>query len=258
MTQAKLLRDSLYGSDLLPQAVEITKLALWLRSARKDERVADLGTNIVAADSLDLAAVMGAMDAALGSFDLVLGNPPWGGDVDAATKAGVCDLLGLNSSEDWDSFELFVALSISALREGGRMALVLPDTLFRREKAKTREGVLPLTQVEAQFAKRIPQERSDGSPDAELQIFRSVTDDEVMRRIEQASVLLGEVCERSRGVEMSKSGLVWRCPNCMSLTVPGTKREGRRLQVKELSYLWSLSHSRRCCSGVPRPGGDSS
>src|SRR6266511_1810844 len=59
LTQAKLLRDSLYGSDLLPQAVEITKLALWLRSARKDERVADLGTNIVAADSLALAAVRG-------------------------------------------------------------------------------------------------------------------------------------------------------------------------------------------------------
>lgn len=38
MTQARLLRSTLYGADLLPQAVEIAKPALLLRSARKGER----------------------------------------------------------------------------------------------------------------------------------------------------------------------------------------------------------------------------
>ena len=54
ITQARLLRQTLYGADLLPQAVEIAKLALWLRSARKGEKIADLGSNLVVRDSLDI------------------------------------------------------------------------------------------------------------------------------------------------------------------------------------------------------------
>src|SRR5262249_11280032 len=49
LDQSRLLRDALHGVDLLPQAAEIAKLALWLRSARKGEKVADLTKNIVAA-----------------------------------------------------------------------------------------------------------------------------------------------------------------------------------------------------------------
>jgi hypothetical protein len=66
LTQARLLRDCLFGADLLPQAVEIAKLALWLRSARKSEKVADLGSNIVAADSLRVTETLVAMEATLG------------------------------------------------------------------------------------------------------------------------------------------------------------------------------------------------
>ncbi len=52
--QARALAGCVHGVDKLPQAVEIAKLAIWLRSARKGEKVLDLSSNIVAADSLDL------------------------------------------------------------------------------------------------------------------------------------------------------------------------------------------------------------
>src|SRR5688500_8850625 len=82
-----ILQDNLYGVDLSHEAVEITQLALWIRSARKDKTLADLSKNIVWGNSL-VSEVMvhpKAMDwqatfpdvFAKGGFDCVIGNPPW-------------------------------------------------------------------------------------------------------------------------------------------------------------------------------------
>ena len=59
-TQAKLaeqiptfiLRENLYGVDLSPEAVEITQLALWIRSASPGQLLAKLSENIVHGNSL--------------------------------------------------------------------------------------------------------------------------------------------------------------------------------------------------------------
>jgi len=59
-----ILKDNLHGVDLSQEAVEITQLALWLRSARKGRTLADLSRNIVCGNSLvsDLTAHPEAMD----------------------------------------------------------------------------------------------------------------------------------------------------------------------------------------------------
>ena len=89
-----ILRENLHGSDLSPQAVEITQLALWIRSARPGHTLANLSGNIVCRNSLvDDPAVAGphAMEWAQvfpaifarkpddggPGFDCVIGNPPW-------------------------------------------------------------------------------------------------------------------------------------------------------------------------------------
>jgi hypothetical protein len=43
----RILNDNLHGVDLSEQAVEITQLALWLRSARRGKTLADLSKNVV-------------------------------------------------------------------------------------------------------------------------------------------------------------------------------------------------------------------
>ncbi|MDO8500761.1 MAG: N-6 DNA methylase [Gemmatimonadaceae bacterium] len=136
--QATLLRSCLFGSDRLPQAVEIAKLALWLRSAQKGEKVADLGGNLIVADSLDVEAFFARLGAAPASFDLLIGNPPWGGHVAPEVRERALAALGI-TDEGWDSWELFVLLALRALREGGRLAFVLPDSLFYPNKARLRE-----------------------------------------------------------------------------------------------------------------------
>ena len=47
-----ILRENLYGVDLSPEAVEITQLALWIRSASPGQLLAKLSENIVHGNSL--------------------------------------------------------------------------------------------------------------------------------------------------------------------------------------------------------------
>ena len=82
-----ILADNVYGMDLSSESVEITQLALWIRSARKGKTLADLSANIICGNSLvgdpavheravDWRAVFPAVFAN-GGFDCVIGNPPW-------------------------------------------------------------------------------------------------------------------------------------------------------------------------------------
>ncbi|NNM85162.1 MAG: N-6 DNA methylase [Phycisphaerales bacterium] len=82
-----ILRDNLFGVDLSKESVEITQLALWIRSARKGKTLADLSHNIVCGNSL--VADPDVHERALKwqqvfpdvfkdeGFDCVIGNPPW-------------------------------------------------------------------------------------------------------------------------------------------------------------------------------------
>ena len=94
-----ILSHNLYGVDLSEQAVEITQLALWIRSARKGHTLADLSRNIVWGNSLvsdeEMVRLMHphaekrpqamGWEAAFPAifarpqpgFDCVIGNPPW-------------------------------------------------------------------------------------------------------------------------------------------------------------------------------------
>jgi hypothetical protein len=47
-----ILDHNLYGVDLSQEAVEITQLALWIRTARKDRKLSDLSQHIVCGNSL--------------------------------------------------------------------------------------------------------------------------------------------------------------------------------------------------------------
>lgn len=84
-----ILERNLYGVDLSPEAVEITQLALWIRSASRGQTLATLSRNIVHGNSLvhdpaihpagfdwrqRFPEVFGREQA---GFDCVIGNPPW-------------------------------------------------------------------------------------------------------------------------------------------------------------------------------------
>jgi hypothetical protein len=82
-----ILGDNVFGVDLSAESVEITQLALWIRSARVGRTLADLSANIVCGNSLitdpathPRALVWAKQFPAIfanGGFDVVVGNPPW-------------------------------------------------------------------------------------------------------------------------------------------------------------------------------------
>lgn len=86
-----ILSRNLFGVDLSQEAVEITQLALWIRSARKGKTLADLSGQIIHGNSLvsDSAVDPKALNweekfpqiftppGKPGGFSCVIGNPPW-------------------------------------------------------------------------------------------------------------------------------------------------------------------------------------
>jgi len=89
-TDKAILENNLYGVDINEESVEIAKLSLWLRTARKGRKLSMLNNNIKCGNSLiDDPAVAGekAFDwnkefpeiIGKGGFDVVIGNPPYAG-----------------------------------------------------------------------------------------------------------------------------------------------------------------------------------
>lgn len=83
-----ILQNNIYGVDLNPESVEITKLSLWLKTAQKGKKLASLYNNIKCGNSLIPSAEI-AGDKAFdwdeefqkvmdkGGFDVIVGNPPY-------------------------------------------------------------------------------------------------------------------------------------------------------------------------------------
>lgn len=137
-----ILHDNIFGVDLSPEAVEITQLALWIRSAHKGKTLADLSKNIVCGNSLveDTAIHPKALkwkevfsdvfNRSNQGFDCVIGNPPWermkvqereffdaagkpeiGGAVNAATRRKLIEKL---EKEDAELYQRYIAAKDSA------------------------------------------------------------------------------------------------------------------------------------------------
>jgi TaqI-like C-terminal specificity domain/N-6 DNA Methylase len=83
-----IVANNIFGVDLNPESVEITKLSLWLKTANRKESLADLSGNIKQGNSLIDDPKVAGDDAfdwnknfveimESGGFDVVVGNPPY-------------------------------------------------------------------------------------------------------------------------------------------------------------------------------------
>jgi len=150
--QLRAIRGNIFGADLLPQAAEIAKLSLWLSSVRKDHPVDDLSQQVVPGNSLDISTIFDRLRTAPGTFDLVVGNPPWGGHVERHIRERCVQVLEIDASEPWDTWELFLLLAIKALRDGGRLSILIPDAFFLPNKSRIRKMLFEQTTVERVYA----------------------------------------------------------------------------------------------------------
>jgi hypothetical protein len=134
-----ILHDNLFGVDLSPEAVEITQLALWLRSAQRGKTLADLSQNIVRGNSLVTDPEVDPMamrwqdtfsevfSRSEPGFECVIGNPPW-------------ERMKLQEREFFDSLVPEIATAVNAATRRRLIADLEtknPDIYEQYGKAKT-------------------------------------------------------------------------------------------------------------------------
>lgn len=149
-----ILHDNIFGVDLSPEAVEITQLSLWLRSAKRGKTLADLSKNIICGNSLvsDPSVDSYALDwqktfAAIFSrdnpgFDCVIGNPPW-------------ERIKLQEREFFDTIAPDIAAAVDAAKRRKLIAdlqKTKPDLYQRYIDAKTKaDNTLNYIRTSSQF-----------------------------------------------------------------------------------------------------------
>ncbi|GAA3926829.1 Eco57I restriction-modification methylase domain-containing protein [Hymenobacter algoricola] len=154
-----ILQHNLYGVDLNPESVDITRLSLWLQTANPGKPLTSLDHSIRCGNSLiSDPAVAGprAFDwptafpevFAQGGFDVVIGNPPYVSnwtlsennrhDVEYLEKTYKKFLVG-----HWDLYTCFIALSFNLMNEEGYNSFILPTSFLKEKYNKAiRESIL--------------------------------------------------------------------------------------------------------------------
>ena len=132
------LATCLYGVDVDPEAVEITRVALLL--VLLEEPVASLpALNLRCADAVGEERAAWAawfpevFHRPRPGFDVVIGNPPYlsAGVMAARVPAwrAACSARYAVATGSWDLYCLFIELAVGLTRDGGRHAFLVPNKL---------------------------------------------------------------------------------------------------------------------------------
>jgi len=124
---AKLLQlkpENIYGFDIDATAVRLARINL-LRAFKSHE----FSPHIHCLDSLnDLATGerFCETNALIGAIDIIATNPPWG----AYKNCGVLPQFS-HQIKSGETFSMFLAKSLSLLKNGGRLSFVLPESILK-------------------------------------------------------------------------------------------------------------------------------
>lgn len=137
----EIVTKNLYGVDLNPESVEITRLSLWLKTARRDHRLQNLEATIRDGNSLisDPAYSDRPFDwttafpevTARGGFDVVIGNPPY---VRMEHLKPIKPYLAEHyvvADDRTDLYAYFFEKGVHILKPGGRLGYISSSTFFK-------------------------------------------------------------------------------------------------------------------------------
>lgn len=136
-----ILSNNIYGVDLNAESVEITKLALWLKTANKKDPLTALDNNIKCGNSL-IDDVTVAGDKAFnwnkefpeimenGGFDVVVGNPPYVFSRENINELEKSYYINKYNSAKYqiNTYILFIEYSQKLLKNNGKCGLIIPNS----------------------------------------------------------------------------------------------------------------------------------
>jgi hypothetical protein len=137
----EIVTRNLYGVDLNAESVEITRLALWLKTARSKHRLQNLEATIRTGNSLitDKAYTDRPFDwraafpevFARGGFDVVIGNPPYVRMELIKPFKPYLEKEYVVAADRADLYAYFFERGVGLLKEGGRLGYISSSTFFR-------------------------------------------------------------------------------------------------------------------------------
>lgn len=146
-----ILLNNIFGVDLNKESVEITKLALWLKTAHPKYKLQNLDENIKCGNSLiDDPNIAGEkafkwenefkdiMDN--GGFDVIIGNPPYFNIDTFGHNSPVFEYLKTAYSDIYmdksDILFYFIKRAIDLLRSNGILGFIISNAFLFSDKAK--------------------------------------------------------------------------------------------------------------------------
>ena len=142
--EKEILEHNLYGVDINEDAVEIAKLSLWLRTAHKGRELTKLADKIVCANSLL------DMPFEEGSFDVVIGNPPYVRQEMIKEQKPALKERYETFAGTADLFVYFYELAYKMLKENATMGYICSNKFFRAKYGENlRKLILHKMSIEA-------------------------------------------------------------------------------------------------------------
>ncbi|MFQ3631321.1 Eco57I restriction-modification methylase domain-containing protein [Roseiflexus sp.] len=171
-----IVEHNLYGVDVMPEAVEICRMRLWLRLAAlvgNQDNLRNLRFNIHAGDALtgtveplDVATADDRSSQqmrlhwyetfpevmAAGGFDVVIGNPPY------VVRSGLKDdpaLCSYQTASTGNLYALVIERALELLRQGGWLGMIVPiASIATTSMAPLQRLYAPLRQWHSHYAVR--------------------------------------------------------------------------------------------------------
>ncbi|WP_142239825.1 N-6 DNA methylase [Mycobacterium sp. ST-F2] len=155
-----ILSDNIFGVDLNPESVEITKLSLWLKTAQKGRPLTSLDNNIRCGNSvIDDVDVAGEKAfnwhaqfpeiMSAGGFDVVVGNPPY---INARLMTPDDRTFLANKYSDlsgaYDIYVVFLLHALELLKPTGHYGWIIPNKFLIADYARKTLETMSETSLE--------------------------------------------------------------------------------------------------------------
>lgn len=158
---SEILSNNLFGVDVNEESVEITKLSLWIKTARRGKILDSLSGSIRVGDSLIEDSNFAYLDHAFtwetafpevfaeGGFDVVLGNPPYVRMEFLKALKPYLETRYEVVSDRADLYCYFYERGLRLLKPGGRLGYISSNTFFKTGSGKPlREYLLQNATIE--------------------------------------------------------------------------------------------------------------
>lgn len=245
-----ILENNLFGVDINEESVEIAKLSLWLSTAKKNRKLSTLANNIKCGNSLISDKAVAGEKAfdwknefssvfEKGGFDVIIGNPPWGAELDDVQKKYLASFHDTSLNTAY----LFIEKGLSLIKESGKLFFIIPKGLSyvpnlksMREFLKSNYNIESIIDTSESFKssgveleammilvskKQVPKNIKTGYclenkfitsvidkdialNDENFAIWLNGNNVNIVNKVKSKSIHLGNICTSKRGIGVNK------------------------------------------------------